>query len=137
MNPSNNELHLSEYVVPAPAEVALSSSYTTGSNGSALANSIHGHHSHGHHHHYNHQISLPLVYDLSVTTLFPLLINGTTDLSSSSRNFSSNIDDNLNDEWIDIIITIFKASIMIFIIVAAIFGNLLVIISVMRVRKLR
>lgn len=43
----------------------------------------------------------------------------------------------MNQEWIKILITVFAASIMIFIIIAAIFGNLLVIISVIRVRKLR
>ncbi|XP_053669172.1 octopamine receptor beta-2R [Anopheles marshallii] len=40
-------------------------------------------------------------------------------------------------EWIDVVLLVLKASIMIFIIVAAIFGNLLVIISVKRHRKLR
>lgn len=39
--------------------------------------------------------------------------------------------------WLDVLFVIFKASIMISIIVAAVFGNLLVIISVMRNRKLR
>ena len=43
----------------------------------------------------------------------------------------------MDQEWIKILITVFSAFIMIFIIIAAIFGNLLVIISVMRVRKLR
>ncbi len=41
------------------------------------------------------------------------------------------------NEWFDVTILVLKASIMILIIVAAIFGNLLVIVSVMRVRKLR
>ncbi|XP_065092403.1 octopamine receptor beta-2R [Ochlerotatus camptorhynchus] len=40
-------------------------------------------------------------------------------------------------EWIDVVLLVLKASIMMFIIVAAIFGNLLVIISVKRHRKLR
>ncbi|XP_062560880.1 octopamine receptor beta-2R-like [Armigeres subalbatus] len=40
-------------------------------------------------------------------------------------------------EWIDVLLLVLKASIMMFIIVAAIFGNLLVIISVKRHRKLR
>lgn len=39
--------------------------------------------------------------------------------------------------WFDVLLLILKASIMISIIIAAIFGNLLVIISVMRNRKLR
>lgn len=40
-------------------------------------------------------------------------------------------------EWYDTTLLVLKASIMIMIIVASIFGNLLVIVSVMRVRKLR
>lgn len=40
-------------------------------------------------------------------------------------------------EWYDTTLLMLKASIMIMIIVASIFGNLLVIVSVMRVRKLR
>lgn len=44
---------------------------------------------------------------------------------------------NIDNDWLDVLILIFKASIMISIIVAAVFGNLLVIISVMRNRKLR
>lgn len=40
-------------------------------------------------------------------------------------------------DWFDDAILALKASVMLFIIIAAIFGNLLVIISVMRVRKLR
>lgn len=40
-------------------------------------------------------------------------------------------------DWIDVLFFVFKASIMISIIIAAVFGNLLVIISVMRNRKLR
>lgn len=42
-----------------------------------------------------------------------------------------------DDEWTDVVMLWLKASIMILIIVAAIFGNLLVIVSVMRNRKLR
>lgn len=41
------------------------------------------------------------------------------------------------DAWVDTTLHVLKATIMISIIVAAIFGNLLVIASVMRVRKLR
>uniref|UniRef100_A0A1A9WGM8 G-protein coupled receptors family 1 profile domain-containing protein n=1 Tax=Glossina brevipalpis TaxID=37001 RepID=A0A1A9WGM8_9MUSC len=40
-------------------------------------------------------------------------------------------------DWLDDALLVLKASVMLFIIIAAIFGNLLVIISVMRVRKLR
>ena len=42
-----------------------------------------------------------------------------------------------SDGWFDDTILVLKAFVMLFIIIAAIFGNLLVIISVMRVRKLR
>lgn len=42
-----------------------------------------------------------------------------------------------DSDWLDVLMLIMKASIMISIIVAAVFGNLLVIISVMRNRKLR
>lgn len=59
--------------------------------------------------------------------------------TNKTFNITSNIrtDEEMDQEWINVLITIFAASIMIFIIVAAIFGNLLVIISVVRVRKLR
>lgn len=40
-------------------------------------------------------------------------------------------------EWTDVVLFIFKASVMGMIIIGAIFGNLLVIVSVMRHRKLR
>lgn len=40
-------------------------------------------------------------------------------------------------EWTDVVLLIFKASVMGMIIIGAIFGNLLVIVSVMRHRKLR
>ncbi|XP_055587632.1 octopamine receptor beta-2R [Uranotaenia lowii] len=45
--------------------------------------------------------------------------------------------DSADGEWLDVVLLVLKASIMMFIIVAAIFGNLLVIISVKRHRKLR
>lgn len=65
--------------------------------------------------------------------------NDTYESSTSKSNFSnSNSTEQIIDqEWFTVLTTVFTASIMIFIIVAAIFGNLLVIISVMRVRKLR
>lgn len=48
------------------------------------------------------------------------------------------INDGANSaDWLDVVYLVFTASLMLFIIIAAIFGNLLVIISVMRVRKLR
>lgn len=148
MNPSNNDIHIPKYVPSSSAEQAsaLSSPYNTigstnGNNGS-IYGQTNGHHSH-HHHHFNHQISSSMIYDLALTTLAPLLQNnsGTTvsstfnDISSSSN--SSNIENSNNEDWIDVVFLILKASIMIFIIIAAIFGNLLVIVSVMRVRKLR
>lgn len=58
--------------------------------------------------------------------------------NSTIRNPSNNSTEGVvEQEWIKTLITVFSAFIMIFIIIAAIFGNLLVIISVMRVRKLR
>uniref|UniRef100_A0A034VIK4 Octopamine receptor beta-2R n=1 Tax=Bactrocera dorsalis TaxID=27457 RepID=A0A034VIK4_BACDO len=42
-----------------------------------------------------------------------------------------------SSEWFHVVLLVLKTSLMLFIIIAAIFGNLLVIISVMRVRKLR
>jgi hypothetical protein len=57
--------------------------------------------------------------------------------STTIRNPSNSTEEMTDQEWIKVLITVFSAFIMIFIIIAAIFGNLLVIISVMRVRKLR
>ncbi|XP_055851149.1 octopamine receptor beta-2R isoform X2 [Episyrphus balteatus] len=59
--------------------------------------------------------------------------NPTTDFNVT-QSVADGSDDN---EWIDSVMLTFKASLMLFIMVAAIFGNLLVIISVMRNRKLR
>lgn len=65
------------------------------------------------------------IFDRNNTTIFTDIYNTTsTDVIP-------------DQEWIKILTTVFSAFIMIFIIVAAIFGNMLVIISVMRVRKLR
>ena len=61
-----------------------------------------------------------------------------TTVANTNETFNNrilNIDE--GEKWINLLVLIFTASIMIFIIVAAIFGNLLVIISVMRNRKLR
>lgn len=63
------------------------------------------------------------------------VLNDYNNITNNCSN--SNTEEIMDQEWIKILITVFTASIMIFIIVAAIFGNLLVIISVMRVRKLR
>lgn len=65
------------------------------------------------------------IFDRNNTTIFTDIYNTTsTDVIP-------------DQEWIKVLMTVFSAFIMIFIIVAAIFGNMLVIISVMRVRKLR
>lgn len=64
--------------------------------------------------------------------------NGSESTTQIISNFSNTSTEEMVDqEWIKVLITVFSAFIMIFIIIAAIFGNLLVIISVMRVRKLR
>ncbi|XP_063707251.1 octopamine receptor beta-2R-like [Culicoides brevitarsis] len=59
--------------------------------------------------------------------------------SSTKMNFSTSDNLNVDNHFYDLdtILLLFKSSIMITIILAAIFGNLLVIISVVRVRKLR
>lgn len=72
------------------------------------------------------------------STINELVTDGTFSNSNTISNFSNSIAEEMMDqEWIKVLITVFSAFIMIFIIIAAIFGNLLVIISVMRVRKLR
>lgn len=63
--------------------------------------------------------------------------NSSNNSTFSNSSSTDEIMEIMDQEWIKVLITVFTASIMIFIIVAAIFGNLLVIISVMRVRKLR
>lgn len=79
----------------------------------------------------------PFIYhfDEIASTILPSDTNGTLNNIKSSINI--NFNDKSSEEWMSVIVLIFTASIMIFIIVAAIFGNLLVIISVMRNRKLR
>uniref|UniRef100_A0A1B0DQ68 G-protein coupled receptors family 1 profile domain-containing protein n=1 Tax=Phlebotomus papatasi TaxID=29031 RepID=A0A1B0DQ68_PHLPP len=63
---------------------------------------------------------------------------GTKILSTlSSSNTTRELEKELTEPWIEITLLILKATIMIFIMAAAIFGNLLVIASVMRHRKLR
>ncbi|XP_075210905.1 octopamine receptor beta-2R-like [Lycorma delicatula] len=74
--------------------------------------------------------SVPLMSTYSSSTTVPPIINGTTPNITVQE--SSTVQD-----WTDIITFVFKAGIMGFIIIAAIFGNLLVIVSVMRHRKLR
>lgn len=65
----------------------------------------------------------------SSTTVPPIMNNSA---SNATIEESSTVQD-----WTDILTFVFKAGIMGFIIIAAIFGNLLVIVSVMRHRKLR
>ncbi|XP_059608992.1 octopamine receptor beta-2R-like isoform X2 [Phlebotomus argentipes] len=65
-------------------------------------------------------------------------LTGTEILSTlSSSNATKELEEELSEPWIEITLLILKATIMIFIMVAAVFGNLLVIASVMRHRKLR
>lgn len=66
----------------------------------------------------------------------PYATNGELPVISSTTINPENSQLNKNG-WFDVTLLVLKASIMILIIVAAIFGNLLVIVSVMRVRKLR
>lgn len=75
-----------------------------------------------------------------ILTINELVTDAVTFSNSNATisNFSNTSTEEMMDqEWIKVLITVFTAFIMIFIITAAIFGNLLVIISVMRVRKLR
>lgn len=66
------------------------------------------------------------------------MVSAISNSNSTISNFSNTSTEEMMDqEWIKVLITVFSAFIMVFIIMAAIFGNLLVIISVMRVRKLR
>lgn len=67
------------------------------------------------------------------STLLPSLGNITLNPTNTSNN-NNNHD---KQEWADIVTVIMKASVMGVIIIGAIFGNLLVIVSVMRHRKLR
>lgn len=68
-------------------------------------------------------------YSTSAPSIEPMEIAGTETVIDESIAASG--------EWLDVMLLVLKASIMMFIIVAAIFGNLLVIISVKRHRKLR
>lgn len=71
--------------------------------------------------------------DLEYLELLSTTTNHTHTMAASASATSKND----SGKWIDNVILVIKASIMILIIVAAIFGNLLVIVSVMRHRKLR
>lgn len=70
------------------------------------------------------------------TTMASLMV-GPPRNESASGNGTSGDELTADEEWYDTPWLVLKASIMITIIVASIFGNLLVIVSVMRVRKLR
>jgi len=77
----------------------------------------------------------PTTHELNATQL-----GGTLglNLSESGGAGSNGLHTHAADEdWLDNIVWVFKAFVMLLIIIAAICGNLLVIISVMRVRKLR
>lgn len=94
------------------------------------------------------------------TTIREMALEAVSYSNATISNISNtSTDENADQEWFRVLITVFSAAIMvrnsirstrlnfvikcnlfprqIFIIIAAIFGNLLVIISVMRVRKLR
>lgn len=120
MNLPNIELE--KYKTPPPKLSALSSSAN---------NATYGQNEHQIHHQKFNQLSL--LYELAASTLDPLLISNVSNGNGSSAPDQSNAD----EEWTDVVLLVLKASIMVFIIIAAIFGNLLVIISVMRHRKLR
>lgn len=69
---------------------------------------------------------------LATTSLSPTNVTGVN--GSMGLNVTLAEDE---PEWTDVLLLIFKASVMGSIIIGAIFGNLLVIVSVMRHRKLR
>lgn len=76
----------------------------------------------------------------TTTTLTPPTILSTTTaqiLSIEAASLTNNTTMKPEKTWSDISLNVLKATIMISIIVASVFGNLLVIISVMRNRKLR
>uniref|UniRef100_A0A182P804 Octopamine receptor beta-2R n=1 Tax=Anopheles epiroticus TaxID=199890 RepID=A0A182P804_9DIPT len=83
------------------------------------------------------------VFDASGSSIMLQGFSSTAPIGSTMETVGTNesIVDGMVDgggsEWIDVVLLVLKASIMMFIIVAAIFGNLLVIISVKRHRKLR
>lgn len=97
---------------------------------SALSSSANNQSGHNLQHQKFNQVSL--IYELASSTLDPTFIS-----NISNGNISSSDQSFVDEEWTDVVLLVLKASIMVFIIIAAIFGNLLVIISVMRHRKLR
>jgi hypothetical protein len=74
-------------------------------------------------------------YNTTTSTTGPLLINNTN--QTWTETIMTSDGDQKEDSWEEFIIIALKSSIMGFIIMAALFGNLLVIVSVMRHRKLR
>lgn len=74
--------------------------------------------------------SVPMMSNYVSSTTLPPIMNNST--SNATIEEGSTVQD-----WTDVLTFVFKAGIMGFIIIAAIFGNLLVIVSVMRHRKLR
>lgn len=63
--------------------------------------------------------------------------NGNVSTVAAAAAAASGVDDGTADDWFEVFKLVLKASIMLLIIIASICGNLLVIVSVMRVRKLR
>uniref|UniRef100_A0A182MDI4 G-protein coupled receptors family 1 profile domain-containing protein n=1 Tax=Anopheles culicifacies TaxID=139723 RepID=A0A182MDI4_9DIPT len=80
------------------------------------------------------------IFDASGSSIMLQGFSSTAPIGSSMETPGADesiVDGAGGSEWIDVVLLVLKASIMMFIIVAAIFGNLLVIISVKRHRKLR
>lgn len=75
----------------------------------------------------------------TATTTLDLAAAAVVSADAASSLTPSTVSPNIvkDHDWLDVLFFVFKASIMISIIIAAVFGNLLVIISVMRNRKLR
>lgn len=71
-----------------------------------------------------------LMSNFPSTTVLPSLVNATVNITTIEP-------DKEERQWLDVLLFVFKASVMGLIILGAIFGNLLVIVSVMRHRKLR
>ncbi|XP_026851122.1 octopamine receptor beta-2R [Drosophila persimilis] len=76
----------------------------------------------------------PAQHVLNATHLAATLFNETSGLLDAGSSLATLAED---EDWLDSVFWLFKAFVMLLIIIAAICGNLLVIISVMRVRKLR
>lgn len=82
---------------------------------------------------------LRLVNAASTVSSVEINLVGQSEAAEMNSSTTNGVAETTADEgkWYDVVLLVLKASIMIMIIVASIFGNLLVIVSVMRVRKLR